>query len=643
MIEAVRGGGIASVRNRWFLLADVVLMGLAGVASFLLRVEAGGLGRYGRTVVVYGALSGVVKPAVFYAFGIYGHHWAYAGTRELLKLWGAALVGPLVTAGLAAMAAASGAMGARVPRSVPAIDWMVSFLFAGGARFFVRAVVRRRIWFPFDDEDDPLKCEPAGETRVVVMGAGDAGEIIVREMQENPGLGLVPVGFLDDDASKTGLRIHGVPVLGTREDIPQLAAEGGIDEVIIAMPTAPGKAIRRVVEICREAGVRCETMPGIYELISGQVGVNQIREVQIDDLLRRDPVQIGGGGARRLVAGARVMVTGAGGSIGSELCRQIASHGPETLILLDHGENQVYRIRQELAGAYPGVELAPVVADVRHGACLARVFGRWEPEIVFHAAAYKHVPLMECNRAEAVTNNVLGTETLLEAAEAHGVGRFVLISTDKAVNPVNVMGATKRAAELLVQAAAERTGRAYVAVRFGNVLGSRGSVVPLFQEQIAAGGPVTVTHPEMERFFMTIPEAVQLVLQAAALGEGGEIFVLDMGEQVRIVELAEQLIRLSGLEPGEDVEIAFTEPRPGEKLSEELFAAGEEPTRTKHEKILVANENGHRAAVDGAFRERVRELRVVAEDGVGERLVEVLGEIVPDYRPDGMQGLWDAD
>jgi FlaA1/EpsC-like NDP-sugar epimerase len=490
---------------------------------------------------------------------------------------------------------------------------------------------------------DPLKCEPESERRVVVMGAGDAGEIIVREMQENPGLGMVPVGFVDDDGSKTGLRIHGVPVLGTREDIPALAAAEEIDEVIIAMPTAPGRAIRGVVEICREAGVRCETMPGIYELISGQVGVNQIREVQIHDLLRRDPVRIGGGGAERLVAGARVMVTGAGGSIGSELCRQIASHGPETLILLDHGENQVYRIRQELAGAYPGVELAPVVADVRHGACLARVFRRFEPEIVFHAAAYKHVPLMERNRAEAVTNNVLGTETLLEAAEAHGVGRFVLISTDKAVNPVNVMGATKRAAELLVQAAAERTGRAYVAVRFGNVLGSRGSVVPLFQKQIAAGGPVTVTHPEMERFFMTIPEAVQLVLQAAALGEGGEIFVLDLGEQVRIVELAEQLIRLSGLEPGEDVEIAYTEPRLGEKLSEELFAAGEEPTRTKHEKILVANENGHRAAVDGAFRERVRELRVVAEDGVGERLVEVLGEIVRDYRPDGMQGLWDAD
>jgi FlaA1/EpsC-like NDP-sugar epimerase len=455
--------------------------------------------------------------------------------------------------------------------------------------------------------------------------------MIVREMQANPGLGLVPVGLLDDDRAKVGMTIHGVEVRGTRDSIPHLVREETVDEVIIAMPTAPGKAIRDVVEICQEAGVAYKTIPGIYELISGRVSVRQVREVGIDDLLRRDPVRLEGDEVNRYLRGAMVLVTGAGGSIGAELCRQIGLQQPEKLFLLGHGEMSIYHILRELRGAFPRLDVEPLIADVRHAEHLEALLAHHEPDVIFHTAAHKHVPLMELNVCEAVTNNVYGTWRLLEAAMAHGVERFVLISTDKAVNPVNVMGATKRVAELLVQDAARQTGRAYAAVRFGNVLGSRGSVVPLFQRQIANGGPITVTHPEMERYFMTIPEAVQLVIRAGAMAEGGELFVLDMGEQVRIVELAKQLIRLSGLVPGRDIEIVFTEPRAGEKLSEELFAEDEEPRRTGQEKILMAYGNNRWSSE--VLVEHLRELEALAlEENVG-RVQGKLQEIVPEYRP----------
>jgi len=424
--------------------------------------------------------------------------------------------------------------------------------------------------------------------------------------------------------------IHGVPVQGSREDIPRLVLEGQIDEVIIAMPTAPGRAIREVVAICQEAGIACKTMPGIYELISGQVSVRQVREVRIEDLLRRDPVQIDGTEAGRYLSDAVVLVTGAGGSIGSELCRQIASYHPRQLLLLGHGENSIYHILLELRERFPPLTVQPLIADVRDHERLTAICTHYRPEMIFHAAAHKHVPLMEANVAEAVMNNVLGTRNLLRIAEAHDVARFVLISTDKAVNPVNVMGAAKRLSELLTQDVARRTGRAYVAVRFGNVLGSRGSVVPLFQHQIAAGGPVTVTHPEMRRYFMTIPEAVQLVIQAATLGQGGEIFVLDMGEQVRVVDLATELIHLSGLEPGRDIEIIFTGPRPGEKLSEELFGNGEEPRPTQHEKILVAH--GNNTWDSEALFRHLQELEVLAREGKVTRIRAKIRAIMPEYR-----------
>ena len=622
---------LTSIRNRFFLIADLLLMGLAAGCSFWLRLDIKGLELYLSTLVIYAALAVVIKPIIFYLFGIYGCYWSYAGTKELLSLWIGALAGAAVTS-LAVHSAASLFFDFRpAPRSIPIIDWLLSFLFAGGIRFFVRALVRRRIVLPADRPSESLKCPSDQQKRVVVMGAGEAGEMIVREMQENPGVGFVPVGLLDDDPSKRGLRIHGVPVLGAREQIPHLARREHIEEVIIAMPTAPGKSIRSVVEICQRAGVSYKTMPGIYELISGQVSVKEVREVGIDDLLRRDPVQIDGAGTGRHFRDRVVLVTGAGGSIGSELCRQIGAYGPRRLLLLGHGETSIYHIRRELAERLPDLDICPIIADIRDQQRLHMIFERHRPEVVFHAAAHKHVPLMEENVAEGVANNVLGTRALLRAAVASDVARFVLISTDKAVNPVNLMGATKRLAELLVQDVARREGRAYTAVRFGNVLGSRGSVIPLFQRQIANGGPITVTHPQMERFFMTIPEAVQLVTQAATLGTGGEIFVLNMGEQVRIVDLAEELIRLSGLEPERDIEITFTGSRPGEKLSEELFAEGEEPRRTRHEKILMAY--GNHAWESEALSQHIEALEALVRLGSREQIQAKLQDILPRYRP----------
>lgn len=609
------------IRNRYFFIADLVLMPLAVGVSFMLRLDFAGLRPYTRTILVFAALAAVVKPIIFYAFGLYRRYWRYASANELVNIALAALTSTAVVTLLVYSLASLLLEFRPLPRSIPIIDWLVSLVFAGGTRFAARLVAEGRLYgLPYNGVSE-------GQKHVLVMGAGDAGAMIVREMQANPGLGLVPVGLLDDNRTKVGMTIHGVPVRGTREDIPRLANEEQMDEVIIAMPTAPGRAIREVVDICREVGVPCKTMPGIYELISGQVSVKQVRDVRIEDLLRRKPVRIDGSKAGRFLSDATVMVTGAGGSIGAELCRQIASHQPDELLLLGHGEHSIYQILLELRDRFPQLRVRPLIADIRDQERLEVLFARHRPEVLFHAAAHKHVPLMELNVTEAVTNNVFGTQALLAAAVAYGIRHFVLISTDKSVNPVNVMGATKRMAELLVQDVARRTGRAYVVVRFGNVLGSRGSVVPLFQRQIAAGGPVTVTHPAMRRYFMTIPEAVQLVIQAGALGRGGEIFVLDMGEQVRIVDLAKELMNLSGLEPGQDIEIVFTGPRPGEKLSEELFAQGEEPRPTQHEKILVAHASNSWGAE--ALDRHLEELEALVQEGDPARIRAKLLEIVP--------------
>jgi FlaA1/EpsC-like NDP-sugar epimerase len=622
---------IPPIRNRYFFIADVMLISAAAVGSFWIRLDMEGMEAYYRTMLIFGALALFVKPLLFLFFGLYRRFWRYAGARDLMMIVGATLSGTAVTS-MVMMSLASLVVDFRpAPRSIPIIDWLLTIAFVGGIRYAVRVLAREQLPFLRRRNGHPLKSQSEEVRRVLVMGAGDAGAMIVREMLENPGLGLEPVGFIDDDVSKEGMVIRGVRVRGTREDIPRIVQQDQVSEVIIAMPTAPGKAIRDVVEVCQQCDVDYKTIPGVFELISGRVSVRQVREVGIDDLLRRDPVEINGLQGARYLRDAVVLVTGAGGSIGSELCRQIATSHPGRLLLLGHGENSIYHILREVREKFPRLDARPIIADVRHAERLDALFRRHRPDAVFHAAAHKHVPLMERNAPEAVTNNVSGTRALLEAAEAHGTDCFVLISTDKAVNPVNVMGATKRVAELLVQAAAQRNGRRFVAVRFGNVLGSRGSVVPLFQQQIARGGPVTVTHPEMERYFMTIPEAVQLVIQAGALGQGGEIFVLDMGRQVRIVELAEQLIELSGLRPGRDIEITFTEPRPGEKLSEELFCADEEPCATQHEKIVMAQ--GRNCWTAEALADHMAALERLARSGDPEAVVAKLQEVVPGYEP----------
>jgi len=618
--------GLPTIRNRYFFIADVLLMPLAAGLSFLLRLDLVGLQPYVRTLLVFAVLAAVVKPVIFYLFGLYRRFWRYASASELVNVALATLTGTAVVTVLMYSLASLLVKFQPLPRSIPFLDWLVSLPLVGGTRFAVRLATDwslARLWSRNWLKDHQGR-------RVLVMGAGDAGAMIVREMQANPGLGFVPVGLLDDNRTKVGMTVHGVLVQGTREDILRLVREERIDEVIIAMPTAPGRAIRDVVNICQQAGVACKTMPGIYELISGQVSVRQVREVRIEDLLRREPVQVDGTEAGRYLSGAVVLVTGAGGSIGAELCRQIAPYHPRQLLLLGHGENSIYHILLELQERFPRLDVQSLIADVRDDERLRAILTQYRPEVVFHAAAHKHVPLMETNVAEAVMNNVFGTRCLLQAAEASGVARFVLVSTDKAVNPVNVMGATKRIAELLVQDVARRTGRAYVDVRFGNVLGSRGSVVPLFQRQIAAGGPVTVTHPEMRRFFMTIPEAVQLIIQAAALGQGDEIFVLDMGEPVRMVDLAAELIRLSGLEPGRDIEIVFTSPRPGEKMSEALFANGEEPRPTQHKEILVAG--GNNTWDSQTLARHLEELEALAKEGDVPSIIAKMQEIVPEYR-----------
>jgi FlaA1/EpsC-like NDP-sugar epimerase len=463
------------------------------------------------------------------------------------------------------------------------------------------------------------------------MGAGDAGEMVARELLKNPALRMEPIGFIDDDPGKHNVHIHGLPVLGSRNRIPRLVGEQDIDLVILALPTASGEVIREITGTCELIGVETKIVPAIYEILDGHIRADQLRDVDIEDLLRREPVNTDITAVRELVAGRRVLVSGGGGSIGHELCRQLLFCGPSELILLGHGENSVFEAYHDLKSlGLSGPSITPLIADTRFPERIQSLFAAHKPEIVFHAAAHKHVPLMELNPAEAITNNVIGTQNLLDASLAIGVERFVMISTDKAVNPSSVMGASKRVAELLVHRAARISGRPYVTVRFGNVLGSRGSVVLTFKNQIAAGGPVTVTHPDIQRYFMTIPEASQLVLQAATIGKGGEVFVLDMGKPVRILDLAHDLIRLSGYEVGRDIAVEFIGLRPGDKLFEELFIPGESYERTAHEKIFIAaNASGF---VPDNLDAALGVLTAAAVRNDGQAIRRGLQALIPEYQ-----------
>lgn len=618
------------MRNRHLFFLDLVLLPLALYLSYVLRMENLALGSHWPGYLLFAVVSLIVAPLIFRRAGVYSRYWRYASIEEALLLTGAVTMGVLLAGGITLVITWVTPTQLSMPRSIPLIFLFLALAVTSGPRFVIRLLAR-----PASPHVKLGRGTIKPRQPVLVMGAGDAGAMIVREMRANPHLGLDPVGFLDDDLGKHDVVIHGVRVLGGRHDIPHLAAWHKVKLVIIAMPTASGKTIREIVSICDSAGIQTKIVPGLYELLDGAVSVSQLRPVQIEDLLRRELVHTDTAAVTDLLRGKRVLVTGGGGSIGSELCRQILRCNPERLIVLGHGENSVFEIVEELRTANPGLaaKIVPVIAGTRFPARITCIFEEQRPEIVFHAAAHKHVPLMEANPVEAITNNVMGTRTVLDAALAVGVERFVMISTDKAVNPTNIMGASKRAAELLVYQAAQRSGKPYVAVRFGNVLGSRGSVVHTFRRQIAAGGPVTVTHPEMRRYFMTIPEAVQLVLQAAVLGRGGEVFVLDMGEPVKIADLARDLIELSGLEVGRDIDIKFTGLRPGEKMFEELFISGESYVRTAHQKIFVARNGAANASCCVDLDQEVDQLIAAAACGDRATIIQAMQAVVPEYRP----------
>lgn len=610
-----------TVRNRYILLGDLVLIVLAVLGTFVLRFELGPLFYLYLPFAYWMILvSLIVKPIVYYFFGLYRRLWLYASIQEL-KLIAAAVTFASASVALVMLLLYTLNVVDAYLRSVFVIDWLLSLLAVGGLRFTLRLVAEMN--------KNHISSLPGATRvkRVLIVGAGDAGAMVVRELQKNPQLNLIPVGFLDDNPTKLKQQIHGVPIVGTVSDLTRVLDRLHVDEVIIAIPSAPGRVVRTVADVARLKGVPFRTMPGIYELIGGKVSVSRLREVDITDLLRRQPTRIRDEKVGSTLSGKIVMVTGAGGSIGRELCRQIARWEPEQLIMIGHGENSIFDALLELKEAFPSLAINPVIADLRDRKRLENVFTQFKPQVVYHTAAHKHVSLMEINIEEAVTNNVQGTKNLVEISILNDVDRLVMISTDKAIRPVNIMGATKRIAEMIVLDAGRRAGKSYSVVRFGNVLGSRGSVVPIFNSQIARGGPITITHPDMKRYFMTIPEAVYLVLQAAGMGQGGETFVLNMGQQVRILDLAEDLIRLSGLEPGRDIEIVFTGVRPGEKLSEDLWDEGFQFKSTEHPDIFRLDTT--EPLLGDRLSNTVESLIQLARDGKSSEIIDLLDNFIP--------------
>ncbi len=623
LINSKRLNVVLELRNRHYLLLDTgVFLATPAIAMTMRQEGVGWFPESLSALYLYTGVALAVKVGLFYLFGLYGRYWPYASISDVSRLIVAAFQCTLILFILVYFAHPYLLpYQLAVSRSLPLIDGMLIVLAAGGIRFSLRGLY---------DWHHRYRNRRGGRS-LMIVGAGEAGMMAVREIWSNARLKLEPVAFIDDDIAKVGTYVHGLPVLGTSADIQQVVDACQIQRILIAIPSASPARLHTLVDICRQTGLAVDTLPGVYQILAGHKTISPLPEIDIHRILKRDPVVVDNTALTPVLEGKRVMITGAGGSIGGELSRQIALHRPAEMILLGHGENSIFEINLELVLRHPGLKTHQVIADVRDARRIDWAVRTYQPELVFHAAAHKHVPFMEDSLPEAVMNNVGGTRNVLRSCSRHGVPRFVLISTDKAINPANIMGVTKRIAELLTLATARQTGHNYSAVRFGNVLGSRGSVIPVFQRQIAAGGPVTVTHPNMYRYFMTIPEAVQLVLQSVLLGEGGEIFVMDMGEQVRILDLAVDLIRLSGFEPGRDIHIVFSGARPGEKMREELFFPQESFRRTRNEKIFVAIDErapdlaGLDLAVDMLLAQ-TGEL----EDG---QVVETIRKIVPEYWP----------
>lgn len=557
----------------------------------------------------------IVKPLVFLMTGFYNSLWRYASVQDGVEIF----KGVTIASFLSVATIFFVRQFTPIPRSVFILDWFLLFALLAASRLLWRIF---RETYVVD-----RSCEGA---RTLIVGAGEAGSLLLKEIRRQPHAAYKVCGFVDDDPHKRGMKLHGVPVLGGTKQLKALIAENDIEDVVIAMPSADGKTLANIVDCCKNSNVTFKTLPSIGELIDGTLTISQIKNVEIEDLLGRDPVVLDRELIGTYLTGKRVLVSGAGGSIGSELCRQVVKFAPEKLILLDQAETPLYEIEKELTARCPGIRILALIADVRDRDKIMLAFEEFAPEVVFHAAAYKHVPMMEYNPTQAVLNNVFGSRNIADAAHQFKAGNLVMISTDKAVNPTNVMGATKRAAEIYIQALSRISSTRFTTVRFGNVLGSNGSVIPLFKEQIAKGGPLTVTDKRIIRYFMTIPEATQLVLQAGSMGSGSEILVLDMGEPVRIIDLAEELIRLSGLTPYEDIDIVVTGLRPGEKLFEELLIDGEGILPTAHSKIKVL------APVHielQPVRDELEKLYEAARSNCVDELMESLKRLVPEFKP----------
>jgi len=618
-LKAQQSTRTPEIRSRYLLLVDAGFLLLAVSLAYILRFDGLPPTAADTATAIAFALAVVpIKLAVFVFTGLYRRIWSYASVAEVERIIVGVAIATICSSFLGLVILPStGLVPLRVPVSVVALDALLTGVLIITPRLFFRM----RTWHARRRRRDD-------DMRAVIVGAGAAGQMIAKELLTNPQLGLYPVAFVDDDPRKNRLRLHEIPVVGRIADIGRVAHERDAGAVVIAIPSAPGSVIRRIVQEAVNSGLKTRTLPPLSDVLSGRAAPSSLRDVQIEDLLRREPIRTDLAAVRNLAKGRTVLITGAGGSIGSELCRQLAQLEPARLIILGHGENSIFDIQAELRASYPKLNVSPMIADVRDQRRMHAIFDDTRPFAVFHAAAHKHVPLMEENVVEAITNNVHGTTNVVNAAIDAGVEHFVLISTDKAVRPTSIMGATKRLAERVVQHAAVAHGRNFVSVRFGNVLGSRGSVVPTFFRQIRAGGPVLVTHPEMRRYFMTIPESVQLVLQAGTLGLGGEVFVLDMGEPVKIVDLATDLIRLCGFEPGKDIDVQFTGIRPGEKLYEEMFFHEEHAVPTNHPKLLRAK----KAGIPEGLMRRIERLVAATDTSDEEELREMLIALVPDFQ-----------
>lgn len=606
-----------NVKRLLVVLVDALLICGAFYSAYILRFNTLSLTPYYLKQIFYSLpLILAVRLSFFIFMGLYRGMWRFVGMRDVIVFVKAVTLSSFLSIGLLFVVFRL----ENYPRAVFIIDWLLLLTLVGGSRFAYR--LYREGWL--QQSHNSVK-----KRNIIIVGAGRAGELIVREILGNPQPDYNLIGFVDDDRKKHNMTMHGIQVLGYTRDIPKFVERYDIQEIVLAIPSARMEAKRRIMHVCKRTNAAVKSVPTVKDLLTGKVKINTLHEIQIEDLLGREPVKLDTAAIEEYLRDKTVMVTGAGGSIGSELCRQISHFSPKRLVLYENSEFNLYQIEMNLKELFPALQLEPIIGNIQNKLKVEKVLREFRPDVVFHAAAYKHVPLMEANLEEALANNVFGTWVIAQLSQEYGVKKFVLVSTDKAVRPFNIMGASKRIAELTCQVMGENKITQFVTVRFGNVLNSVGSVIPLFKAQIAKGGPVTVTHPEIYRYFMTIPEAVQLIMQAGAMGKGGEVFVLDMGAPVKIFDLARDMISLSGLEPDKDIKIIFTGLRPGEKLYEELLTDGEEVKATLHDKIKIV---GAEKVEWNNLKKELESLLASLQKGSTDRLVEQVKKIVPEYQ-----------